>query len=93
MDSYGYMTYYESTPLEAWIVNHWKRMQTNRQSLQAVNSATCGHYALKYLVDKSKGKTLLDFVNKFSPHDYVSNDHRIAQWMKTKMLAKLIKAV
>ena len=39
MDSYGLpITYYESTPLEELIAN--------QQSVQAVNSAMCSHYAL-----------------------------------------------
>ena len=41
---------YQSKPLERWICCHWKTLVTNRQSLQAINSWTCGHYALMCLV-------------------------------------------
>mgnify|MGYP001792388432 CR=1 FL=1 len=87
MDSYGLpIQYYNSVPLERWLATHWHWMDTNRQSLQSLHSATCGHYALKYCVDKSQGKTLRDFLNQFTSYDYVTNDARIARWMKQRML-------
>ena len=87
MDSYGLpLTYYQSTPLEDWLVRHWSIVETNSRSLQTFNSATCGHYALKYLVDKSQGKTLRDFLDQFSRYDYVHNDALIARWMKRQMV-------
>ena len=92
MDSYGLpLTYYQSSPLETWLRRHWNIIESNTQSLQALNSATCGHYALKYLVDKSQGKTLRDFLDQFSRYDYVHNDALIARWMKRKMIHKTLQ--
>ena len=87
MDSYGLPLAAHNTPhLQTWLRRHWPVVETNTQSLQAVNSATCGHYALRFLVDRSQGKTMRDFLNHFDPYDYVRNDAYIARWMKCKML-------
>lgn len=89
MDSYALpLETYGSVPLERWIGHHWPTMKTNRQSLQAVTSWTCGHYALMYLCQKSQGKTLSEFLSLFSPHDYVQNDHRVSVWFRHQMNVK-----
>ena len=87
MDSFGLPLAAHNTPhLQSWIRTHWKVVEANTHSLQAVNSATCGHYALRFLVDRSQGKTFRDFLERFDPYDYVYNDALIASWMKYKML-------
>ena len=42
-----------------------------------MNCAACGHYALLYLKAKARGLSLQDFLEQFSSHDFVSNDHKI----------------
>ena len=87
MDSYGLPLAMHQTPhLQAWLRKHWSVVEANTQSLQALNSATCGHYALRFLVDRSRGKTMRQFLEQFDPYDYVYNDTIIASWMKYKML-------
>ena len=54
-------------------------MVTNSKSLQAISSKSCGDYALLYLKAKARGRTLQAFLNEFSDHDYVSNDHQAGQ--------------
>lgn len=84
MDSYGLpMEVYEATPIKRWMNEHWAIHQGNKQSLQAVNSETCGYYALQYLVDKSKGKSLHEFLRQFNKHDYVGNDAKVARWFQS----------
>ena len=86
MDSFGLpLEQYGSRPLEAWLARHWKVMDINRQSLQALTSWTCGHYVLMHLMHKSRGGTLTQFLNRFSGHDYVQYDHRVSQWLKRHM--------
>ena len=86
MDSFGLpLERYGSRPLEAWLARHWKVVDTNRVSLQALTSWTCGHYVLMYLMLKSRGQTLTQFLNRFSRHDYVQNDHRVSQWLKRQL--------
>ena len=73
MDSFGLpLEQYGSRPLEAWLARHWKAVDTNRTTLQALTSWTCGHYVLMYLMLKSRGQTLTQFLNRFSRHDYRS---------------------
>ena len=87
LDSYALPleTYVQGAPLRAWIVQHWKYVVTNGKSLQAISSKSCGDYALLYLKAKARGRTLQEFLNDFSDHDYVSNDHqagqRLQQWI------------
>ena len=86
MDSFGLpFEQYGSRPLEAWLARHWKAVDTNRVSLQALTSWTCGHYVLMYLMLKSRGETLTQILNRFSRHDYVQNDHRVSQWLKRQI--------
>ena len=83
MDSFALpLEHYQATPLERWIRTHWTHLVTNGQSLQAIPSQSCGHYCLLYLRDKARGRSLQDFLNLFSPHDYVANDHRVGQMLK-----------
>ena len=64
------------------MVKHWKSVVTNGKSLQAISSKSCGDYALLYLKGKARGRTLQDFLNEFSDHDYVSKDHQAGQRLK-----------
>jgi len=64
------------------MAKHWKYVVTNGKSLQAVNSKSCGDYALLYLKAKARGRTLQEFLNDFSDDDYVSNDHKVGQRVK-----------
>ena len=75
MDSFGLLLeQYGSRPLEAWLARHWKAVDTNHASLQALTSWTCGHYVLMYLMLKSRGETLTQFLNRFSRHDCACRD-------------------
>ena len=69
-------------PLIHWLDRHCKNITTNRQSVQAVTSQTCGYYALFYLMLKSEGGTLEQFLNHFKPNDYVFNDRLVGEMMK-----------
>ena len=71
-----------SGPSREWIVRHWKYLTTNGKSLQAINSNSCGDYALLYPKAKARGRPLQEFLNDFSDHDYVSNDHKEATRVK-----------
>ena len=84
LDSYALPmdTYVQAAPLRDWIVQHWKYVVTNGKSLQAISSKSCGDYALLYLKAKARGRTLQDFLNEFSDHDYVSNDHQAGQCLQ-----------
>ena len=86
MDSFGLPLATHGTPhLQTWLRRHWSVVECNTQSLQAINSATCGHYALRFLVERSQGRTMRQFLDQFRTYDYVYNDARIAHWMKGKM--------
>ena len=57
-------------------------MCVNTRSLQAIDSDTCGAYALLFLVHCSLGGTLQTFQQFFSHYDFVKNDARTAHWFK-----------
>ena len=87
MDSYRLPLAAHGTPhLQTWLRRRWSVLECNTQSLQAINSATCGHYALRFLVERSQGRTMRQFLGPFRSYDYVYNDARIAYLMKGKML-------
>ena len=83
MDSYALpIEVYGAQPLEDWL-KRWKYVVSNGQSLQNVNSKSCGHYALMFLKAKARGHGMTDFLSQFSKHDYVTNDHVVGQMLKS----------
>lgn len=80
-DSYGLpLHYYNDPTLQEWL-RQWKYLVSTDQSLQALDSQTCGHYALAYLKAKARGASLTDFMARWGP-DLVSNDVRVANELK-----------
>ena len=84
MDSYTLPldSYLTTLPLQAWLGRHWKYVVRNGQSLQSLYSQSCGDYALFYLIDRSEGKSMTEFLNRFDKRDYVHNDHKVGQMLK-----------
>ena len=90
MDSYVLpLESYEVQPLIGWIEKYWKYVVMNGKSLQAVQDQSCGHYSLIYLKGKARGRSLQDFLNLFSKHDYTENDHKVGQMLKTLIRDKV----
>ena len=42
--------------------------------LQACDSIMCGYFCIKFIDNMFDDKTLIDFTNLFSPHDFKKND-------------------
>ena len=84
LDSYALPleTYQTTRPLQAWLDRHWKIVIQNSRSLQSLFSQSCGDYALFFLIDRSQGKSMNEFVKRFDKHDYVHNDHKVGQMLK-----------
>ena len=81
MDSFAIcLTRYDPPTLFHWVMDQLDGFECNRHPLQAVDNQACGLYALMFLVHMSVGGTLESFTDTFSRHDYVKNDHRVAQW-------------
>ena len=36
-----------------------------------------------YLIDRSRGKSMTQFLNRFDKRDYVHNDYKVGQMLKT----------
>ena len=84
MDSYALPleTYLSTRPLQVCLDRHWKYVVQNGRSLQSLYSQSCGDYALMYLIDRTEGRTLNEFLNRFKKHDYVNNDHKVGHMLK-----------
>lgn len=91
MDSYALpLDVYQTTaPLQAWLKTHWKDVIRNGQSLQSLFSQSCGDYALMYLKAKARQQSMQAFVNQFSKHNYVGNDHLVGQMLKCAIACEL----
>ena len=77
LDSYALplSTYEFITPFLVWL-NQWSYVSKNAKSLQSVKTASCGDYALVYLLCKARGKSMDDFLAMFSEHDHVGNANK-----------------
>jgi len=81
-DSYGLpLSTYKQPDLQRWI-GQWKFVVHNQDTLQALHSQTCGHYALVYLKAKARGDSLLDFMSKWHGNNLVLNDTRVSQQIR-----------
>ena len=77
-DSYGLpLSTYKNADLQAWW-SQWKCLVRSDQTIQALDSQTCGHYALFFLKAKAQGASFQDFLAQWS-QNYVLNDARVAQ--------------
>ncbi len=85
MDSFALdLEMYETTlPLKKWLNENFKYVIHSGQSLQSVYDQSCGGYALMFLVAKSQGIPIEDFLKTFSLHDYLSNDHKVGMWIRS----------
>jgi len=81
-DSYGLpLNTYRDPELTKWI-KQWKYVVTSDMTLQAMDSQTCGHYALMFLKAKARGATFQEFLSQWYHGDYVGNDHIVANRLK-----------
>ena len=74
--------YTDSTPLVQWLERHYLRIEANARSVQAVTSQTCGYYALFYLMHKSMGGSMSEFLAKFKKRDFMWNDRIVGQLLR-----------
>ena len=71
-DSYGMSPY---TPEHRrFLDRHCKSWKYNHVDLQALDSTVCGQYCVLYLLHKSHGYSLTDFVNMYFSNDCNKND-------------------
>lgn len=91
MDSYAISldVYGTAQPLKDWLDRHFKFQVANGKTLQSLFSQSCGDYALMYLVDKTEGRSMNDFLSRFKKRDFVGNDHKVGQWLKDMIVDEL----
>lgn len=78
-DSYGLpLSTYTDPDLQRWF-KQWKHVFQNQDTLQALDSQTCGHYALMYLKTRARGLSMQDFLSQWRGDNLVLNDHRVSQ--------------
>ena len=74
--------YQTAQPFQDWLNRHFKYVTHSGQSVQSLHNQSCGGDALMFLVAKSQGKTMSEFVKTWSKYDYVANGHRVGQWVR-----------
>ena len=85
-DSYGLpLSTYKNPTLQAWF-SQWKEIISSDQTLQAMDSFTCGHYALFFLKAKARHASFQDFLAQWHSNNLVLNDRRVGE-----QLQRLIK--
>ena len=85
-DSYGLpLASYQNPSLHRWL-NQWTDIRSSDQTLQAMDSLTCGHYALFFLKARARHASFQDFLAQWHSDNLVLNDRRVAE-----KLQRLIK--
>ena len=59
-----------------------KNIKANIYCIQANNSMMCGYFCIGFIDFMLAGKTLIDYTNLFSPHDFDKNDQIILSYLK-----------
>ena len=91
MDSFGMdVARYNIPWFEKWMQDHFWTTRESRKTLQAINSESCGMYALSFLITRAMGISMEGYLSMFTTHDYVKNDHRIASWFKKMVKDTLV---
>ena len=62
--------------------SQWKYLTHSDITLQAMDSQTCGHYALFFLKARAQGQTYQDFLGRWSIDNLVLNDHKVTEHLK-----------
>lgn len=91
LDSYGVPldVYQTAEPIKNWIDRHFKYQLSNDNQMQSVFSESCGDYALMFLVARSEGVSMTDFLKRFNAKDFVTNDHIVGEWLKNLVIDKI----
>ena len=59
-----------------------KNIKANIYRVQATNSVMRGYFCIEFIDFMLAGKTLIDYTNLFSPHDFNKNDSIILGYFK-----------
>ena len=59
-----------------------RNIKANIYRVQANNSVMCGYFCIGFIDFMFTGKTLIDYTNMFSPHDFNENDSKILSYFK-----------
>ena len=61
-------------------------IKANIFRLKAYDSIMCGYYCIEFINNMLKGKTLLDYINLFSPNDFKKNVQIIKRIFKKSII-------
>ena len=59
-----------------------RNIKANIYRLQANNSVLCGYFCIGFIDSMLAGKTLIDYTNLFSPHDFNKHDSIALSYFK-----------
>ena len=92
MDSYAlpFETSLSTRPVQESLDPLWKYVVLNGRSLQWLYSQSSGDCTLMQLIDRAEGHNLIEFFNRFKKHDYLNDDHKVAQMFK-KLIEKEVR--
>ena len=74
--------------MHEWLAQ-WPTVYRSGITLQALQSQTCGHYALLFLKARVRGVSFKEFLADFSSHDLVANDVKVAQGIQALIKEEL----
>ena len=81
----NHVTYFERFGVEhipKEIINFIENLKTNICRIQAYDSIMSGYFCIGFIDFMLKGKSLLDYINLFSPNDYPENNKIILKYFQ-----------
>lgn len=74
-DSFGFKP--QNLFILNFLLRHTSSYKYNGTQLQSVLSDLCGNYCCEYLLHRSRGKTMSNFIQMFNTNDTLSNDTKL----------------
>jgi len=91
-DSFGLpLSSYNNPTLQTWF-HQRSEILSSDQPLQAMDSFTCGHYALFFLKAKARHVSFQDFLAQWHSHNLVLNDRRVAEQLQRLIKTELTRS-
>jgi len=84
-DSYGHPPDFYQENFKTFLDSHSRKWTYNHRCLQSLSSSMCGQFCVYFLINRIRGKLLLEIVKSFSSNLTV-NDQRVSHYVRRLLI-------